>query len=194
MDEHAEFMKEAFKHAKEAYDVGEVPVGCVLVHKGIVIASGRNKTNETKNATIHAEFVAINQIMQNNGLNDLLQCKQKVNFLEDVICYVTVEPCIMCSYALRILGISKVFYGCKNDRFGGCGSVLNISSDCTKTIISIISDVPQYETYPGLLNDDAIFLLRKFYLKENTNAPQPQKKLKRSLKTTDINNRELELV
>ncbi|OLY83442.1 tRNA-specific adenosine deaminase 2 [Smittium mucronatum] len=183
MDVHVQFMKEAFVLAKEAYDVGEVPVGCVFVIDDRIISSGRNKTNESKNATQHAEFVAINSLYQNHS-NSPLNPSRDPSFFNQIVCYVTVEPCIMCSYALRILGISKVYYGCKNERFGGCGSVLSIDSD-------VISDIPPYETIPGLLKDDAVLLLRKFYLRENSNAPQPQKKTKRSLKTDDIQNCEL---
>ena len=48
--------------------------------------------------------------------------------LADTTLYVTVEPCIMCASALRQMGIAEVFYGCENDRFGGCGSVLGVNS------------------------------------------------------------------
>ena len=105
--------------------IGEVPVGCILVYKDQIIGKGRNRVNETRNATRHAEMVAIDQVKH--------WCQKKDVMLKNVSAectlYVTVEPCIMCSAALRILGISKVVYGCANERFGGCGSILNIHSD-----------------------------------------------------------------
>ena len=58
-DRHLYWMKKAFEYAQDALKVGEVPVGCIFVYKGEIIATGRNEVNETKNATRHAELVAI---------------------------------------------------------------------------------------------------------------------------------------
>ena len=111
--------------AKEALEKGEVPVGCIMVYRHQVIGTGRNEVNETKNATRHAELVAVDQVK--------LWCKEQCRCFEDVLgeccLYVTVEPCIMCSAALRYLSIPKVVFGCANERFGGCGSILNIHTD-----------------------------------------------------------------
>jgi tRNA-specific adenosine deaminase 2 len=95
-----------------------------------VISSGRNRTNETLNvydstlyilrkATRHAEMEAI---------DDILKLHPKEIF-RDVDLFVTVEPCVMCASALRQLQLRKVYFGCRNDRFGGCGSVLNVHSE-----------------------------------------------------------------
>jgi len=73
--------------------------------------------------------------------------------------YVTVEPCIMCASALRQYGIRAVYFGCLNDRFGGCGGVMNIHADPGV-------DAP-YPVYGGLFREEAIMLLRKFYVQEN---------------------------
>lgn len=96
--------------------------------------------------------------------------------------YVTVEPCVMCAAALRFLGIGKVFYGCGNDRFGGCGSVLNVHTgpfipeeSTPKLDCQVLKD---YRT-------ECIMLLRKFYVRENGKAPNPKKKAKRVLKPVD---------
>jgi tRNA-specific adenosine deaminase 2 len=70
-------------------------------------------------ATRHAELEAIDLI---------IELDPSPYPLRDVTLYVTVEPCLMCASALRQLGIKKVFYGCANDRFGGCGSVLSVNS------------------------------------------------------------------
>lgn len=111
--------------AREALQKGEVPVGCIMVYKNQVVGTGRNEVNETKNATRHAELVAVDQVK--------MWCKEQGLSFEDVLreccLYVTVEPCIMCSAALRYLHIPRVVFGCPNERFGGCGSILNIHAD-----------------------------------------------------------------
>ena len=100
-------------------------MGCIMVYKNQIIGTGRNEVNETKNATRHAELVAIDQVK--------LWCEKQCLCFELVVreccLYVTVEPCIMCSAALRYLDIPKVVFGCANERFGGCGSILNIHTD-----------------------------------------------------------------
>ncbi|OMH84408.1 Chorismate synthase [Zancudomyces culisetae] len=78
----------------------------------------------------------------------------------------------MCSSGLRQLGIEKVYYGCRNERFGGCGSVLDIN-ECEN------SQHPRYTAIGGILADKAILLLRKFYICENNNAPNPKPKVRR---------------
>ncbi|KAG0588702.1 hypothetical protein KC19_2G262900 [Ceratodon purpureus] len=124
------FMKLAFAEAKGALARLEVPVGCVIVKDGEVIGRGSNRTNETRNATRHAEMEAIDMVLclwqqsltahsDNVSTEGFQQCDL----------YVTCEPCIMCASALSLLGFRKVYYGCGNDRFGGCGSVLDIHTD-----------------------------------------------------------------
>ena len=73
----------------------------------------------------HAELEAIDQIMASKELTPEFS---KYPLLTTTL-YVTVEPCIMCASALRQLGIKEVFYGCDNDRFGGCGSVLGVNEE-----------------------------------------------------------------
>ncbi|KAI8636573.1 cytidine deaminase-like protein [Parasitella parasitica] len=114
------FMKEALAVAQEAYDNLEVPVGCVFVlDNEVIIGKGRNKPNESYNATRHAEIEAIDVILQ----------KHHKAVFENVDLYVTVEPCVMCASALRQIGIRHVYFGCGNDKFGGNGSVFNINSE-----------------------------------------------------------------
>ncbi|KAI8373088.1 cytidine deaminase-like protein [Radiomyces spectabilis] len=163
------FMKEALKVAQEAYDHLEVPVGCVFVTDNQVIARGRNKPNETFNATRHAEIEAIDDILKNHD---------KSIFAETDL-YVTVEPCVMCASALRQIGIRHVYFGCGNDKFGGNGSVFNIHSDPRL----LTSESHHYPSEGGYFAEEAIILLRKFYVRENSHAPVPKKKVNRVLKT-----------
>ena len=86
-----------------------------------MISWGRNRTNEDKNGSKHAELVALERLQTEIGY----EATKLLNWKRMEL-YVTVEPCVMCAAALRFLGIGKVFYGCGNERFGGCGSVLSI--------------------------------------------------------------------
>jgi tRNA-specific adenosine deaminase 2 len=99
------------------------------------------------------------------------------NPFKDTTLYVTIEPCIMCGAALRQVGIGRVVFGAGNERFGGNGSVLGLHDD------DAIVSSPGYESVGGYLRDEAIMMLRRFYVTENTNAPKPQNKSRRVLKT-----------
>ncbi|KAJ2860115.1 tRNA(adenine34) deaminase, partial [Coemansia erecta] len=77
------------------------------------------------------------------------------------------------------VGIRSVFYGCANDRFGGCESVLHVNSDAG-------IDGEPYDAEGGYYRDEAVLYLRKFYVQENTSAPAPKKKVNRVLKTHDL--------
>ncbi|KAJ8658218.1 hypothetical protein O0I10_005900 [Lichtheimia ornata] len=165
-----EHMKAALRVAQEAYDNLEVPVGCVFVKDNqTIIAQGRNRPNETFNATRHAEIEAIDDILKEHD----------VSVFKDTDLYVTVEPCVMCASALRQIGIRHVYYGCGNDKFGGNGSVFCIHNDPRL-------ETPTSKPYPsegGFFREEAIILLRKFYVRENDHAPIPKKKATRVLKT-----------
>ncbi|KAL4074859.1 cytidine deaminase-like protein, partial [Scleroderma yunnanense] len=161
--------------AEEALAAGEVPVGCVFVRNNEAIAKARNRTNQLRNASRHAELEAIDLILADNELAPSpLHGKYP---LSDTILYVTVEPCIMCASALRQLGIKEVFYGCENDKFGGCGSVLGVNESLEHPIH------PPYNATGGYLREEAIMILRRFYVTENMNAPVPRQKGARILKT-----------
>ena len=82
--------------------------------------------------------------------------------------YVTCEPCIMCASALRLVNLVNCVYGCSNERFGGCGSVLNIDSQ--------ENHVAKLSVLRGVCSDEAINLLKMFYACENPFAPEPRNK------------------
>jgi tRNA-specific adenosine deaminase 2 len=170
---HLKWMREAMAMAEEALAHSEVPVGCVFVRKNSIIARARNRTNELRNASRHAELEAIDLI-----LADMELTRESTRYpLADTVLYVTVEPCIMCASALRQLGIKEVFYGCQNDKFGGCGSVLGVNASVRHPVH------PPYQATGGYLREEAIMILRRFYVTENTNAPIPKQKSSRVLKT-----------
>ncbi|KAL7421352.1 tRNA(adenine34) deaminase [Cryptotrichosporon argae] len=165
-EEDLAWMREALVMAGEALAAGEVPVGCVFVKDGQAIARARNRTNEWRNATLHAELEAIDHLLPHHSVP-----------LSTITLYVTVEPCVMCASALRQVGIGRVVYGCGNDRFGGCGSVLDVN-DSEKLDIH-----KAFRAEGGYYREEAIMMLRRFYMSENQNAPNPKKKTTRVLKT-----------
>ncbi len=116
MDLHEKYMKEALKQAKKAYLLGEVPIGCVIVHDGKIIGRGYNRRNTDKNTLAHAEITAINKASKKIG--DWR--------LEDCTLYVTLEPCQMCSGAIVQARIPEVVMGCMNPKAGCGGSILNL--------------------------------------------------------------------
>ena len=106
-----DFMAQALELAKEAFEQGEVPVGAVVVKDGQIIATGRNRREENKNALCHAEIEAIHNACQTLGGWRLWQCEL----------YVTLEPCPMCAGAIVNARIPQVFFGAKDDKNGACG-------------------------------------------------------------------------
>ncbi len=110
------YMKEALKQAKKAYALGEVPIGCVIVHEGKIIGRGYNRRNTDKNTLAHAEITAINKASKKIGDWRLEECTL----------YVTLEPCQMCAGAIVQARVSEVVMGCMNPKAGCAGSILNI--------------------------------------------------------------------
>lgn len=110
------YMKAALKQAEKAYALGEVPIGCVIVHKDKIIGRGYNRRNTDKNTLAHAEITAINKASRKLG--DWR--------LEDCVMYVTLEPCQMCSGAIVQARIPEVVIGCMNPKAGCAGSILNV--------------------------------------------------------------------
>eukprot|EP00958_Prasinococcus_capsulatus_P024129 scaffold3734_cov425-Prasinococcus_capsulatus_cf.AAC.7 len=159
-------MEAALEQAEKAYSCDEVPVGCVVVHNNSILAVGRNRTNEVRttaplsscNGTRHAELEAIETIERTHPA-------LVPGIFTECDLYVTVEPCIMCAGALSLLRFRKVLYGCRNDKFGGCGSVLNIHQEgCIACgIEGDGEDGLRLECCGGLYAQRAVELLRKFY-------------------------------
>lgn len=112
----SEFMREALKQAQKAAKLGEVPIGCVIVKDGRIIARGYNRRNTDRSTLSHAEIRAIRKASR--VLNDWR--------LEGCTLYVTLEPCQMCAGAIVQARIPCVVMGCMNPKAGCGGSVLNI--------------------------------------------------------------------
>ncbi|NLN55818.1 MAG: nucleoside deaminase [Clostridiales bacterium] len=111
------FMKKAIRKAKKAASLGEVPVGCVIVRNGRVIASGYNKRETKQNALLHAEITAISAACKKAGAWRLWDCEM----------YVTLEPCPMCAGAIINSRIRRVVFGAFDPKAGALGSVVNLN-------------------------------------------------------------------
>lgn len=154
------YMKEALKQAKKAYALGEVPIGCVIVHEGKMIGRGYNRRNTDKNTLAHAEITAINKASKKIGDWRLEECTL----------YVTLEPCQMCAGAIVQARIPQVVMGCMNPKAGCAGSILNIL------------DMPQFNhqvsVERGILEQECSDMLKTFFteLRERNKLEKEAKK------------------
>lgn len=146
MTEDEKYMKQAIKLAKKAADNGDVPIGCVIVYDGKVIARGYNRRNADKTTLAHAEILAIKKASK--YLGDWR--------LEDCTMYVTLEPCQMCAGAIVQARIPKVVIGCMNPKAGCAGSILNL--------LDIKQFNHQVETVRGVLEEECSTLMKEFFV------------------------------
>ena len=116
MPEHEHYMEMALQLAREAAREGEIPVGCVIVREGEILAAGRNRREEKQSTLSHAELEAI--ALANRRLGSWR--------LEDCTLYVTLEPCPMCAGAILNARIPRLCYGAADPVMGACGSVVNL--------------------------------------------------------------------
>jgi tRNA(adenine34) deaminase len=139
------FMRYALVAAKKAYDIGEVPVGAVLVKDNMIVAEGYNQSITTHDASAHAEI----QALRAAGLN--LQNYR----LPNCELYVTLEPCLMCAGAMFHARISRVIYATLDPKTGVAGSVLSVFEE---------SRLNHHTTVVGgILMDEARELLQRFF-------------------------------
>lgn len=109
-------MREALNLARKAGELGEVPVGCIIVKDGEIISRGYNRREIDSNALLHAEIIAIDAACRATGDWRLEKCSL----------YVTLEPCLMCAGAILNSRISQVFFGAHDSAAGACGGVINV--------------------------------------------------------------------
>jgi tRNA(adenine34) deaminase len=117
--EKEEYMKQALKEAKKAYDKEEVPIGVVIVRDGKIIARAHNLKEIKKDTIEHAEIRAIKKASKKLDAWRLTDCEM----------YTTLEPCPMCAGAIIQSRIKKVYIGTMDEKTGACGSVLNLFKD-----------------------------------------------------------------
>lgn len=145
MTEDEKYMKEAIRQAKKAWKLWEVPIGCVIVHGGKIIARGYNRRNTDKNTLSHAELNAIRKASRYVGDWRLEECTM----------YVTLEPCQMCAGAIVQARIPKVVIGCMNPKAGCAGSILNL--------LDMKEFNHQVEVVRDVLHDECSSMLSDFF-------------------------------
>ena len=142
--DHELYMQKALELAREAALEGEVPVGCVIVRNGEIVATGRNRRETAKTALGHAEIEAIGAACEKLGGWRLWDCTL----------YVTLEPCPMCAGAIVNARIPTVVFGASDDKCGACGSVCDLFS-------MDFNHHPQ--VVKGVCQDEAAALLTDFF-------------------------------
>lgn len=161
MRDEEKFMKEAIRQAKKAYALREVPIGCVIVYEGKIIARGYNRRNTDKNTTSHAEINAIRKASKKLGDWRLEGCTL----------YVTLEPCQMCAGAIVQARVTRVVIGSMNAKAGCGGSILNL--------LEMQEFNHQAEVERGVLQEECSEMLSAFFRK--LREIQKEKKKKRKL-------------
>ena len=140
-------MKEALRQAKKAEKLGEVPIGCVIVKDGKIIARGYNRRNTDKNTLAHAELQAIRKASKAVGDWRLEECTM----------YITLEPCQMCAGAIVQARIPRVVIGCRNTKAGCAGWIPNL--------IYVAALNNQGALTEGILQEECSTLLKEFFRK-----------------------------
>jgi tRNA(adenine34) deaminase len=139
------YMRLALREAERALEHDDVPIGCVIVHSGEVIAAARNERELRGDPTAHAEILALREASAKLGGWRLL----------DTVLYVTLEPCAMCAGAIVLGRVPRVVYAATDPKAGAAGSVLDVLAE------------PQLNHRPdvagGLLGVEAGELLREFF-------------------------------
>ena len=137
----------ALQEAEKALEDYEVPVGAVVVNQNKIIGRGYNQVEKLKDATAHAEMIALTAASNHLGNWRLNDCSV----------YVTLEPCVMCTGALLASRIKELFFSVFDPKFGACGSVYNLAED-GKTNHKI-------NVYSGIYSDESKKLLQEFFIK-----------------------------
>ena len=135
----------AIDEAIEARELGEVPVGAVVVREGLVVAAGHNLTQTENDPSAHAEMIAIRRAAATLGHWRLL----------DTTLYVTLEPCAMCAGAIVLARIPRLVYGARDPKAGMCGSLGNLVQDPRLNHRVTLT--------PDVLADHSAQLLRDFF-------------------------------
>jgi len=141
------FMREALRQAQKANEAGEVPVGAVIVRAGKIIARAYNQVELLKDATAHAEMLALTQAEAAVGDWRLTECDL----------YVTKEPCAMCAGALVHTRIRRVIFGCTDPVAGAAGSVMNL--------LQMPALNHRCDIASGVLQDECATILQDFFRK-----------------------------
>jgi tRNA(adenine34) deaminase len=139
------FMQIALQLARQAAAAGEVPVGAVVVHDGVVIGRGYNQPIGQADPSSHAEIMAMRDAGQALGNYRLADCDL----------YVTLEPCVMCAGAIMHARIRRVIYGARDPKTGACGSVVDLFAEPRLNHHATVTS--------AVMADQAVALLQDFF-------------------------------
>ncbi|MDO5440239.1 MAG: tRNA adenosine(34) deaminase TadA [Erysipelotrichaceae bacterium] len=139
------YMSLALKEANKAYNKDEVPVGCIIVSRGTIIAKAYNNKVSKNDPTAHAEVECIKKACKKLNSSYLNECEM----------YVTLEPCLMCAGSIINSRIKKVYIGTKDPKGGSFGSNIDV------TIIKGLNHYPKVEI--GILEDECSSILKNFF-------------------------------
>lgn len=139
---HEDYMREALALAQEAYDAGEVPVGCVIVKDGRIIGRGRNRREGNNDPLAHAELDAIADACKTVGDWRLTGTQM----------YVTLEPCPMCAGAMVMSRVGRCVFGAADPEKGCCGSIYDLPADPALHSTTEWEQDPDTERYAELLS------------------------------------------
>ncbi len=148
IDKH--WMRLALEEARQAWEEGEVPVGCVVVKQDRIVGRGHNRTESLHDPTAHAEIIALSAASATLG-----------NWrLTGATVYVTLEPCLMCTGALMLSRPERVVYGARDPKFGCLGSLYDIASDSRFNHRLVVDS--------GVCAEESAAMLREFFLARRT--------------------------
>lgn len=139
------YMREALREAEKAFAKDDVPVGCVIVCQGQIIARGHNQVELLKDPTAHAEMIALTSAAGH----------LKSKWLNEAELYVTIEPCSMCAGALVLARVKRVVYGAADPKTGACGSATNIANNRKLN--------HRIKITKGVLEEECAALLKEFF-------------------------------
>jgi|ERR1051325_7550975 tRNA(adenine34) deaminase len=140
-------MQAALKEAEKAHDLNEVPIGGVIVRDDMIVAKGHNLTEQLRDATAHAEMMAITSA----------SASLESRYLTDTTLYVTIEPCSMCAGAIVLSRISRLVFGAYDAKAGACGTLYHITEDTRLN--------HQVHTIGGVMDRECAALVQEYFRK-----------------------------
>lgn len=144
-ERHERWMRAALAEAEKAFEAKETPIGAVIISGERIVGRGHNQSAGLSDPTAHAEMIAITAAAETLGDWRLGDC--------DLYC--TVEPCVMCAGAAVLGRIRSIYFGTPEPKFGGCGSVLNVTAEHKLN--------HQIQVTGGILAEEAVSLMQKFF-------------------------------
>ena len=146
-EEAYKYMFAALQEAEKAFEEDEVPVGAVVVYKNKIIGRGYNQVEKLKDATAHAEMIALTAASSFIGNWRLNECDM----------FVTLEPCIMCTGAMLFSRIRRLYFASYDPKFGACGSLYNLAEEGKYN--------HRIEVISGIYSEESTKLLTHFFNK-----------------------------